>query len=181
MNREQTIKLISQLQMNYPNFVEEDKVEKMVDYWATELSQYDYEDVMERFKQLLGDNRFQMKPPTLIYIISSLTPKHDKINYEKGVFFCPNCNRPFNLEPVMNKHWDRCRSVDYIIRETKKWFNKKISRKSLFDLSEEEFEKAYDRLLHYIYEHTQDKHEKTRIGYIFNPPSQEEARQFLGY
>ena len=46
-------------------------------------------------------------------------------------------------------------------------------------MSEEEFNERYNKLLYYIYEHTENESERTRIGFIFNPPSKEKAKDFL--
>lgn len=179
MNRNEVIALMDIISDNYPNYFQRDKLNGTINTWLSELCQYDKDEVMERLKELLADSKFQMKPPTLYHITLGLTPLHERVDFTKGTFYCPRCNRPFNYEPEMKTHWDRCRSVDYIIRETKKWFKKDIKRRQLFDMSDEEFNATYDRLLHYIYEHTTDTSEKTRIGYIFNPPSMEEAQCFL--
>lgn len=179
MTKEQVKELLNILNNNYNNFINENNYESILTTWLNELCQYDYNDVLERTKELLSKSEFQMKQPTLYHIVAPLTKVNDKVDFTKMVFYCPRCKKAFNDEIIMDKHTDRCRSIDYVIRETKKWFNKDITRKELFQMNEKEFEERYDKLLRYIMEHTTNEEEKIRISYIFNPPSQEETKKFL--
>ena len=105
--------------------------------------------------------------------------KYEKIDYKEQNVRCQRCNKIVK-ESEYDAHFDRCSSIDYVIRESKKWFRKELTRKFLWEMSDEEFNERYNKLLHYIYEHTQNESEKTRIGFIFNPPSREKAMSFLG-
>ena len=46
-------------------------------------------------------------------------------------------------------------------------------------MKEIDFEEYYNTILKYVMNHTTDASEKTRIGFIFNPPSEEKAKEFL--
>ena len=72
-------------------------------------------------------------------------------------------------------------SVDILNRKYKNNITdfKDLDKKMLFSMCEEEFRARYNKLLHFIYEHTSNAEEKIRIGYIFNPPNREEAKRFL--
>ena len=179
MNKEQVKEMLDMIGHSYQGFVTKDNANSMLDMWLNELSQYDYEDVMEKLKRLMAEDKFQLKPPTLYFITAGLIKKHEKIDYTKGVFYCSQCGKAFNSDEEQKKHFDRCMSINYVIRETRKWFNKQLTRQELLSMSDNEFEERYNKLLKYIYNHTNDNSEKIRIGFIFNPPTKEEAQRFL--
>lgn len=182
MNKEEVLELLKLLKSNYNNFINESNKKEMLETWATELSQYDNDDIVEELKKALSLPEFQMKPPTLYYITSKCKKKHDKIDWNELVVYCDNCGRPFNSFDEMYKHRERENSIEYIFRETKKWYNKELNnldKRKLFEMSDQEFKIGYDKLLNYIYEHTNDDEEKRRISYIFNPPNLDEAKSFI--
>ena len=182
MNKEQTKALLRLIDTNYSNFINEKNMKDMIDTWASELSQYSYKDVEERIKELLAKSEFQMKPPTLYHITSNLKKIHEKIDWSETVFFCNNCHRPFNSMEELENHRERCNSVEYICNQWKKWYGKELTKadiRTLYEMEEISFRERYNKLLHYIHEHTHDENEKTIIGYIFNPPTQETAQEFI--
>ena len=179
MNKKEVLELISFINKNYHNYFDNKKIDGIVEEWYKDLCQYDFEDVKEQTKELMSKSDFQMKPPTLYHIISRCQKKYEKVDYSRITYFCDNCNKIFKDYDELLEHRTKENSMEYIIRETKKWFNKDLDKDQLFKMEEKEFEERYNKLLHYIYENTTDEEEKTRIGYIFNPPGQEEALAFL--
>lgn len=175
MKQEEVIDLLEFININYPDFKVNDKVTKM---WYDELQQYDIEDVKDNLRSFMSNEYYQKEPPKLALLTKDLVKKYEKVHLDNVETRCPRCNRPLSLEDY-DKHFDRCSSIDYVIRETKKWFRKELTRKFLWEMSEEEFNERYNKLLHYIYEHTDNESERTRIGFIFNPPSKEKAKSFL--
>lgn len=174
MNYQEVNELLDYLSVSY-------KIEtptSMLNAWLDVLQEYDYEEVKNSLGEAMSEDRFQRTPPQVQYIVRNLIKKYDKVDYSKQVVYCPICRKPLN-QPDYEKHFDRCSSVEYVIRESKKWFHRDLTKKFLFELSDEEFDLRYNKLLQYIYEHTTDESEKTRIGFIFNPPSEEKAREFL--
>lgn len=176
MNREEVVDLFEFLEINYPNFSYSSKT---IDTWLNELQMFDVDDVKRNLKELMADDLYSKTPPLLSRIIRGLTPKNEKIDFTKTVYFCSRCNKGFNSKEDCDEHFDRCSSVDYVIRETRKWFKKELTRKELFVMSNEEFNERYYKLLHWIHDHTQNESEKTRIGFMFTPPRKEKAKQFL--
>lgn len=179
MTKEQVKELLNILNNNYNNFLNENNYESILTTWLNELCQYDNDEVIERTKELLSKSEFQMKQPTLYHIVAPLTKVNDKVDFTKVVVYCDRCRRAFNKYEDLLQHQDKCSAIDYVIRETKKWFNKDITRRELFQMKDDEFEERYNKLLNYIMNHTTDEDEKKRISFIFNPPTQEEAIQFL--
>lgn len=176
MNREEVVDLFEFLEINYPNFSYSSKT---IDTWLNELQMFDVDDVKRNLKELMAEDLYSKTPPLLSRIIRGLTPKNEKIDFTKTVYFCSRCNKGFNSKEDCDEHFDRCSSVDYVIRETRKWFKKELTRKELFAMSDEEFQERYFKLLHWIHDHTQNESEKIRIGFMFNPPRKEKAKQFL--
>lgn len=176
MNRDEVTELLNYINLNYPYFKVDSEV---VSAWLNELQMYDVEDVKRNLKELMAEDLYSKTPPLLSRIIRGLTPKKEKIDFTKTIYFCPRCNKGFNSKEECDDHFDRCSSVDYVIRETRKWFKKELTRKELFAMSDEEFQERYYKLLHWIHDHTQNESEKTRIEFIFNPPKKERAKSFL--
>ena len=182
MNREQVKKILDILKLNYPNYINDNNKGSMLEEWCKELEEYSFEDTIERIKQVMCEEKYQMKPPTLYYITNGLIKLKNKIDYSENVYYCDNCHRPFNDLNEMMEHRARENSIEYIIRESKKWFNKTFDKEGierLYDMAEEEFKQRYYKLLHYIYENTKDEFEKQRINCIFNPPTIEKAKEIL--
>ena len=182
MNREQVKKVLDILKLNYPNYINENNKAFMLEEWCKELNEYSFDDTIERIKQVMSEERYQMKPPTLYYITNGMIKLKNKIDYNEDVHYCDNCHRPFNDLNQMMEHRARENSIEYIIRESKKWFNKTFDKEgidNLYEMSEEEFDTRYKKLLKYIYDHTDNEFEKQRIGCIFNPPEPEEAKKIM--
>lgn len=176
MIREEVIDLLEFISLNYQNFKFD---ERLVDNWFNDLQQYDLRDVKENLKSFMADEKYQHEPPKLSLLTRGLIKKHEKVDWTKVETFCQRCHKPLSISEYED-HIDRCSSIDYVIRETKKWFSKELTRKELFAMPEQEFNERYNKLLHYIHDHTQDESEKKIIGFIFNPPSKERVRNFLG-
>lgn len=176
MNREEVLDLFEFLNMNYPTF--ESSPEK-INVWLKELQMYDIADVKRNLKELMAEDLYSKTPPLLSRIIRGLTPKGEKLDFNKTVIYCPRCHKGFNSHEEEDEHFSRCSSVDYVIRETRKWFKKELTRKELFDMPDEEFQDRYKKLLWWIHDHTEDERERARIEFIFNPPSREKAKAFI--
>lgn len=176
MSENELLELLSTIKIHYSFFKVDRDLERA---WYKVMHNFSFEDVEKNLEIAMADVRFQKEPPTAYYLIQGLVPVHKKINFENRIVFCPICKRALNQEEE-KKHQERCSSVRYIITQYKKWSNKDLNKHDLYEMSEEEFKKIYKKLLNYIYEHTKDEHEKTRIGFIFNPPSTKVAKNFLG-
>lgn len=170
MNKNDTLELIELISNTYPNcYLNIDK-SRQLNEWSTITSEYDKTDVFKKTKELMATEEYRKTPPTIYYITRALTKVNDKIDFSQRVYYCSQCNRAFNSYEDMLKHEDRCRSVNYVIRNTKKYFNKEYSRKELFDLTDDEFEERYNKLLVNILRVSTNEDEKRNIRYIFNPP-----------
>lgn len=150
--------------------------------WTKELLKYDKDDVINSLKRIMADEYYQKNLPTLVYILKGLPKVQELDEYSKWKINCDLCGRWFNSREELDKHFERCSSVNYIITQSKKWNNKEFNsyeRKMLYDMPENEFQIKYMQLLHYIYEHTDNEFEKQCIDNVFNPPKREQAQEFL--
>lgn len=180
MNREEVKNIMSYLVDNYKNNFEITQSKK--EYWCQELSQYDNEDITNRVKQLMSEDKYAYQPPLLEAITRGVTKKHNKVNFDELVYYCLFCKRPFNNKNELDKHEDRCSSVKYIQKQYKRFSWPKLTGtqiKEMYEMPEEEFDEKYRVILRKIQKLTNDESEKRRIEYIFNPPTQEEAKKFL--
>lgn len=182
MNKAEVNTLLEYLSLNYPDFKITDELFNM---WLDELQQYDCKDVMDRIKDMLSTGHYNSRPPVLMSITNGLTKKSKKINWKDRVVMCHICGKAFNVNEKwesndLKEHEDKCAEIRYVIKQTKKWFNKDLTRAELWAMSKKEFEERYDKLLHYIYDHTDNQTEKDIIGYIFNPPSPQKTKEWFG-
>lgn len=160
------------------NKSKEEKIE-MINTWSELLIKYNYQEVRDNL-EIYAKNDNYNNPPQLYLLIKDLTPNKDKYSETKGTYYCQICNKRFSTYEDAKVHEDRCRSINYVIAQMRKWFHKEVTRAELWKLSNEEFDAKYNKLLHHIYKHTTDEREKMRIGFIFNPPSYNDAKKFLG-
>lgn len=177
MNSEQIKELIKYLKNSYPNY---EFKNEMIDYWINELSRYDYEDIKNKLKELMSEERYAYQPPLLEAITKGITKKHNKVDFSQLTYFCRFCRRPFNDKNELDLHEDRCSSIRYIESQYKRFNWGEVKDKAeMYNMSEEEFDTKYKKILRLVQQNTKDEMEKTRIEFIFNPPSQEQARKFL--
>lgn len=177
MNKENIKEIIKFLKTSYPNY---EFKREMIEYWEQELSQYDYEDINNRLKELMSEDRYAYQPPLLEALTKGITKKHNKVDFSQLTYFCAFCRRPFNDKQELEEHQDRCRSIKYIESQYKRFNWGEVRNKAeMYNMSEEEFDKGYKIILRKVQNATNDEMEKQRIEFIFNPPSQEQAKEFL--
>ena len=177
MSKENIVDLVGLIDLNYKGFVKDTNA--FVKQWYEILYQYDFEDVNKRLHECMAMEQFQFQPPTLDYLIRDLRKIQDKVDFTKPVYWCSICNRCFNDKQVYQKHFDRCSSVRYILKQTKKYFGKELDKRSLYTMQDEEFDLKYQKLLLYIHEKTDRQWEKECIEHILKPPSAEVAKSFI--
>ena len=161
--------------MFYPFFEPKRDLERA---WLKVMYNYDFDEVMKNLHIAMADDKFQKEPPTAYYLTRNLTPLSERVDFNKLVIFCPICKRAINQNEE-KKHTDRCRSIDYLVRQYKKHFGKVIEKKDLWKMSDEEFDKKYFESIKKIQDTTMNEKEKTILEFVLNNPSQEEAKKFI--
>lgn len=175
MSKSELAELLSTLEMSYPFF---EVTEEKEQAWFEILHYFSYEDVKRNLDIAMGEDRFQKDPPQASYLIQGLIPISKKMDFENRVVFCQICKRAINHDEE-KKHLDRCRSIRYITKQYKKYSGKELNKRTLWEMSQEEFDNKYNELLRFNQKHTTDERERMRIEFIFNPPEREVAKRFI--
>ena len=168
MTKDETVLILRHMSCSLPNFnYREDDV---LDTWHSVLKEYDYEDTFRKINALLEEDRFQYQAFTPQLAVRDLRKISEKTKLNSYKVYCKICGRLFNSYDEEQKHFDRCSSVEYIIREYPKWYPNEAlpDKKRLYNMSENEFNMGYLKLLKRIYENTLNENERIRIGnYLF--------------
>ena len=98
----------------------------------------------------------------------------EKLDWGKGVTFCNYCGKGFNIGDIkqpnalaeVHKHEDKCRSINYIITQAKKYKGVELTRKQLWQYDDEKFEELYNRNLELVKTGSIDKDEVDRVNRI---------------
>lgn len=178
MNKQEIDMFFQKLALNYPK---ETFSDDLVKEWSSVLSEYDYADVNENLDILLADKVFLYVPPKLMTIVSGLIKKFNKVDFNKIVYFCQFCKRPFNSIEEMHVHEDRCSAIRYIEKKSKKynWDFNNQRKAQLYKMTDSEFDKFYNNFLKTIQKTSDSKFEKAMIENILNPPRIRESKKFL--
>lgn len=189
MNKVECKEVLDFLRYNYQNI---SITNEMVDVWFNELQQYDKEDIMLKLKDMIGWDIFQLKAPSLMAIVKDVPKTQQKLDWNKGVAYCNYCGRAFtvgngkekNSMDEIHQHEDRCRSIKYINKKYSiRYKDRELTneeKRNLYNMSKEEFDGYYDKILKYIYDHTDNEMEKTCIDHIFNPPNAKDTKKIFG-
>lgn len=175
MTRQEHLELLNEMEMFYPFFKNSGEREEA---WYRVMYKYDFNETMNNLHIAMANEKYQKEPPTAYYLVQDLTPTNEKVDFNKLVIFCPICKRAVNQNEE-KKHTDRCRSIDYLVRQYKKHFGKVIEKKDLWKMSDEEFDKKYLESIKRIKDKITNEREKTLLGFVLNSPSQEIIREFL--
>ncbi len=175
MTKTECLEILSELEMFYPFFKNSGEREEA---WYRVMYKYDFNETMKNLHIAMANEKYQKEPPTAYYLVQDLTPTNEKVDFNKLVIFCPICKRAVNQNEE-KKHTDRCRSIDYLVRQYKKHFGKVIEKKDLWKMSDEEFDKKYFESIKKIQDTTVNEKEKTILEFVLNNPSQEETKKFI--
>lgn len=175
MNSDQISLIIKRIKSNYPNY---EMTKDMVNEWKEELSNFYWEDVNNNITKYLKSESADRFPKVYRLTRGIPTIKQQEEQYEEYKVECPQCRRFINSKEY-SKHFERCSSINYILRQIKRFNMNNMDKSFLWKLSDEEFDERYKKFLRKVQELTSDPMEKKRIEFIFNPPTQEEAQQFL--
>lgn len=146
MNLNQLDELFTKIRVHRPKFgnllESQARYNQYRNEWYRILKEYDYQDVVDNLESWLSDsdNRFYL--PDVYILTNGIYKIQEKNKPMEFKIMCPYCNKWFPYQGF-KKHEDRCSSVEYIIKNYKKLFNKELSRENLWDLTKEEFEQKY--------------------------------------
>lgn len=161
MTIEETTKFMKRIKQHYQDFIiDSTKVEE----WFKELKNYSYDDVNIKLEEHLKSEQFGHQIPKVYFLTKYLTPEKDKIKNKANNLLvrCSLCGKVIKYSEFQN-HMDRCNSVEFINLQSKKIFNKEIDKDRYRNMSDEDFDNIYNRLLERILQTSNDIEEKTRI------------------
>ncbi len=167
--------ILKRIKVNYQSFIDDAYTEKE---WYKELKDYDLDDVMAKLEEHFKSEQYGNQIPKVYFLTKYLTTSKAKTSQQKYQLQCPICNEWVKGEEF-DTHYGRCSSIKYIIKQSKVYLHKDLEREALMNMSEEEFQEKYDKLLKIIQRGTSDQREEDLIGFIFDPPKQVNIEEML--
>lgn len=111
--------------------------------WSRIMEPYDFEDIKANLETFLKDeNNYGREPDAYQLIRGAMTTKTKQDN-SKGLVGCQFCGRMLN-QLQMQQHEARCRSIQYLRRLYKNYFNKDLADlEKAYNINDADFNKSY--------------------------------------
>ena len=139
MEKKQVIEFMDRIKSHYQEFIIDDfKIKE----WYDELKDYLYEDVSAKLDEHLRSEQYGNYIPKVYFLTKYLTKEKDKGIKNECTIACSICGKHI-LNTEMEEHYDRCISIQYLIKNSEKYFNKKLNREKLEQADDETFKKYY--------------------------------------
>lgn len=159
MEFKETKMILKRIQSYYPSFMLDDyKIKE----WHSELKKYDYDDVNRKLEEHMRSTEYGSYEPKLYFLTKFLKPSVDKNKNEAYLIECPFCGEYIRDEEY-DKHYDRCSSIEFINRQCLEMTGKEIDRNKYKQMSEEDFELFYQKLIKNVYNKTKNEQQKNAI------------------
>ena len=155
--------ILNRIKVNYPNFVNDDYTRSE---WYRELKDYSLEDVMEKLEQHFRSEQYGNQIPKVYFLTKYLKKEKDKDKIENVFVGCQICGKSIELKEY-DKHYDRCSSIDYLNRQSVKYFNKEIDKEKYYLIDDNTFKEKYDKVLNYVLHNTRNNDEINYISKYF--------------
>ena len=144
MNLNQLDELFTKIRVHRPKFGKllesQSRYNQYRSEWYRILKNYDYQDVAKALEEWLIDSDNKYFLPDVYVLVNGIYTTEEKNRPMDFKLMCRHCKKWFPNN-ILKKHEDKCGSVEYVIANYKKIFNKELSRETLWNLDEEEFEK----------------------------------------
>lgn len=138
MNLDQVITLCGRIRQHRPTF--KDGTE-LWNEWLTFLKKYDNKEVNDSLDMYLRYDT-DKRIPSVIELIKDLMPLEEYRSSNEYKTNCRICGRVL-YSSELDKHFDKCSSIDYLYRMSKKYFNKEIEKSSLWKMEDSQFNRIY--------------------------------------
>lgn len=148
MDRMETQKIINKIKTFRQSFLVE---RDTVDNWLNVLKDYDYKDVDEKLDEYFRESKNFGQYPDPYYLTKYLIKSNEKFSMSNITIKCSLCGKTV-LQDKYQEHYDRCSSVDYVIRMNKRFYHRSLNRYALEKLPDNEFEEMYWRFCYNLYE-----------------------------
>ena len=139
MEKLEVNKLIEKIMIFRQSFL---KTKNTLDEWFKILEPYDYQDVEKKLDEYFRESNNFGQYPDPYYLSRNLTTKSEKEKYRDVTITCQICGEKVSHGEYA-KHFDRCSSIDYLCRMSERFYNKKMDKQELMQLSEITFQKGY--------------------------------------
>ncbi len=139
MTKEESTKIVDRLKIYRQNFMIGNNV---YSEWFKVLEPYDFEDVNKKLEEYLKNADNYNRIPDPYYLTKFLNTIEQKT--KKGVIIvsCPLCNKKIN-DLEFSNHYNRCLSVKFLCKESKKYFNRELDYEKLMSASDKKFGDFY--------------------------------------
>lgn len=145
MTIEETGKIVDKIRIfrqGFAGYTDKAGLFKLKIEWHKVLEPYDYLDVDKELDKYFKNGDNYGKYPDVYYLTKYLTKITDKSKQGENYINCPICHKKILLCDLQIHH-ERCSSINYLIKMSKKYFNKNLSYEKLEDTDEETFNKFY--------------------------------------
>lgn len=160
MTKSEVTHFMEKIKAYYQNFSLEGYV---VNEWYDKLKKYDINDVYKKLDEHLS-GEYRNEIPKLHFITKYLQTPTEKIKSEIIKVRCFKCNEIILLDEY-EKHISRHNSIEYI-KKNEKRIKRTFDEDKLFNLTQVEFERLYDKFIEELVENTNDSDEKKRLKNI---------------
>lgn len=164
MEKQDVSKILSRVKANYPEFIVDDY---KIDEWFKELKNYDLADVMEKLEQHMRSEQYGRRPPMIYFLTNYLVTSKEKSNKQDYYVRCQICRKTVGLNDY-DSHYGKCNSIEYIARQYKRFKNQTVNKDVLLTYDDDKFNKLYNEVLKLVYQSTDDKEEKEKVGKILD-------------
>lgn len=145
MTIKETRSFLERIKVYYPTFAIDDYI---TEEWHSQLKDYSAQDVNERFNQHLKHEEYSKYIPKISFLTNYLLKENEKDSQRLKQLrcICSLCKRSV---PVVDyqEHYRKCNSIDYIIRQIKKYKNLDVKWKDVEELTDEKFNNLYEKVL----------------------------------
>lgn len=114
--------------------------------WYKVLKSYDYEDISDSLDNWLKQESHDGFIPNVYELTRNCYTIEEKNRPTDFKCSCNYCGKFITFRDF-DKHEKRCRSINYVFRTNKKYFNREIDKEELQKLNEEEFDDIYYKYL----------------------------------
>lgn len=145
MTKDETKTFLKRIKQHYQEFAVDDY---KLNEWYKELKDYSNEDVNQKFEEHLRSEQYGSTIPKIWFLTKYLTKENKKgqNNANNIKTNCQLCGKEVTLSEYEN-HYRKCSSVDYVIRQFRRFENKIFDREKIEQLDQERFDKLYDEAL----------------------------------
>lgn len=139
MDRKESKQIIDKIKTFRQSFLATDEV---YTGWYEILKNYRYEDVDKKLDEYFKESSNFGQYPDAYYLTKYLKTEEELSKTQEVKARCSLCGKemPYNN---LEEHYDRCSSIDYVYRESRKYLHKTFDKDKLWAMDKQTFDKLY--------------------------------------